>query len=65
MDSCDQLRHIVRRNGIAGDIGGDDLGCHLEDVSFVDCGQHRLFHRFTRSLVGSVMVRVIEAIVTQ
>ena len=44
----DQLRQIARRNVIAGDIGGDDLDGHLEDVSAIDCGQHRLVHRFTR-----------------
>ncbi len=65
MDTFNQLRHVVRRNGIAGDIGGDDLGCHFEDVGPVDCGQHRLFHRFSRSLVSNVMVRVIDAIVTK
>lgn len=65
MDARDQFRQVVRRNGIAGDIGGDDLGCHLEDISPVDCGQHRLFHGFSRSLVSNAMVRVIDAVVTK
>ena len=64
MDAGDQLRQVVRGNGVAGDVGGDDLDCHLEDISLVDCGEHRLFHRFTRSLVSNAMVRGIDAIVT-
>ena len=64
MDACDQFRHIVRRDGVTGDIGGDDLGGHLEDISPFHGGQHRLLHRFSRSLVSDVMVRVIDAIVT-
>ena len=64
MDACDQFRHVVRRNGIAGHIGGDDLGGHLEDISLVDGGQHRLFHLFSGSLVSDTMVRAIDAIVT-
>lgn len=64
VDAFDQFRHVVRGNGIAGDIGSDDLGGHFEDISLVDGGQHRLFHLFSRSLVCDAMVRVIGTDVT-
>ena len=64
MNACDQFRQVLRRNGIAGDIRGDDLGGHLEDIGLVDGGQHRLFHLSSRSPVSDAMVRGIDAIVT-